>query len=286
MADADRRGRARKSETRCPIPRRASRRTSPGRRRIRSSRRIARSSRCRTTRRRRRWPRCCMPCIRTTGYFTLSDARNDQRCSTTAGRSSRRQADGKHRYLIVDPAQKARDHELYTRRWSRRRRRRGPGVGVGASMRLRTRCTDSGCRVDVAWLSAVDTQRPSAQAPAPPARVVGPGAAAGAPAAGDGAARRSTAPAAGRDGRPRRVPSADGRGVRRGDEGAVRTTPAASATTRTSWPAASTWRSTALGRLAGRRSAIAGSVILTKLEVRRDAAGRTSSGRTSRSTRW
>ena len=104
---------ARKSEPRCRILGRASRATSPGRRLIPSSTRTARSSRCRTTRRRPRWRRCSMPSIPTRATFTLSEpgtisVLDDGRTQFTPG------ADGKHRYLIVDPAQKDRITKLYT----------------------------------------------------------------------------------------------------------------------------------------------------------------------------
>ena len=64
--------------------------------------------------RRRRLAPCSMPRIRRTA-FKLSRARHDRGARTTGARSSRQAATGKHRYLIVDPAQKsARSQSLYT----------------------------------------------------------------------------------------------------------------------------------------------------------------------------
>ena len=80
----------RKSETRCRTRARASRRTSPGRRRIRWSTRTARSSRCPTTRRHPRWRQCFMPFIPKTATSRCPIPERS-RCRMTAERALRRE---------------------------------------------------------------------------------------------------------------------------------------------------------------------------------------------------
>ena len=96
-----------RSATRCRTPARASTRISRGRPCTRSSTRTGRSSRCPTTHPRRRWPRCSTPCTPMTGTSSCptrarSRVLDDGRTKFTPA------AEGKHRYLIVDPAQKER----------------------------------------------------------------------------------------------------------------------------------------------------------------------------------
>ena len=120
----------RKSERRCRIRARASTRTSRGRPRIRWSTRTARPGRCRTMRRPPRWRRCSTPSIPRT---TTSRCRDPGTISVLDDGRTRftPAADGKHRYVIVDPAQKERITTLYTAMVSAPPAPR-PGRGRGA----------------------------------------------------------------------------------------------------------------------------------------------------------
>ena len=117
----------RKSATRCRIRREHREGFRVGARRIRSSTRIARSSRCPTTRRRRRWPRCSTPSIPMRATSSCP-TRARSACSTTAARGSRRRPTGSIATLIVDPAQKNGSSRV-SPPWCRPRRRRGQAAG-------------------------------------------------------------------------------------------------------------------------------------------------------------
>ena len=113
VADADRRRRIR-SRRRAAVSRREHRQglrvgaRAPGRRRV-----PRRSSRCPTTRPRPRWRPCSTPCTPMTATSSCptrarSRVLDDGRTRFTPA------AEGKHRYLIVDPAQKERVVGVYT----------------------------------------------------------------------------------------------------------------------------------------------------------------------------
>ena len=180
VADADRRGRHRKSETRCRIPGASIEKDfawSPAHPVVDAYRAVQADAVRRAGR--RRWRRCSMPSIRTTAISSCpSPARSA--CSTTAGRSSRPGADGKHRYLIVDPAQKDRVIDAVHAPWCPPPPAPRPGRGRGAAAnetsrrccrsRARARCIAGGehqvCPAQVARLRRAQRSVATSTAPA------------------------------------------------------------------------------------------------------------------------
>ena len=102
---------ARKWAMPCRFPDRASRRISPGRRPIPLSTRIARSRPCPTTPRPRPWRRCSTRSVRMVTSSCPRPARSA--CWRMAARASRRGRGGRHRYLVIDPAQKEKVIQAY-----------------------------------------------------------------------------------------------------------------------------------------------------------------------------
>ena len=226
VADADRGGRARKSATRCRTRARASRRTSRGRRSIRWSTPTA--------------PFKPMPYDAPApalaavlyavhpddGYFKLSDpgtitVLDDGRTQFTPG------AEGKHRYLIVDPAQKEKVLSVYTAMVSAPPAPR-PGRGrAGADMKHHAWAIGVASTALILAVNIKSSEQGRARAPA--AEVLSPRQRLRRSAP----ARPAAALASGRQ-------AADPRGLRPPRRSRCSTTPAASATTRAIRPAVST----------------------------------------------